>query len=262
MSIIIQGASRGIGFAMTKHAYLNSSYNIIATCRQPEQALEKYKQQLGANFDTDRLQVLPLDITKEDTIQEAAKTISKKHGPRSVRALINCSGILEKPERSFSQLNQELLLKLYLINCVGPGLVYKHFMNLLAESLSEAEQSGSSQSIKLAYPILASISARVGSIEDNRLGGWMSYRCSKSALNMLTRCSSIELANRQRKAISVSLHPGTVHTDLSSSFLANTPKEKVFTPEQSSSYLWSVLNNLKLEDSGFCYAWDGKRIPF
>ena len=109
-------------------------------------------------------------------------------------------------------------------------------------------------------PIFATVSARVGSISDNRLGGWYAYRASKAALNMIIKNLSIEVARKNKKAIIVGLHPGTVDSDLSKPFQKHVAKEKLFSPEFSSEKLLQVLQSLKPDCSGKCFAWDGKEV--
>ena len=110
--------------------------------------------------------------------------------------------------------------------------------------------------------VVASFSARVGSISDNKLGGWYSYRASKAALNMLMKNVSLEYTRRKRPVASVLLHPGTVDTDLSKPFQRNVPEGKLFTKDQCCSYLLQVIDNLSLKDNGKFYAWDGAEIMF
>ena len=133
------------------------------------------------------------------------------------------------------------------LNTTGPALVAKHFLPLLARDRKAA---------------FAALSARVGSIEDNGLGGWYAYRASKAALNMAIKTLSIELARRYPLALCVGLHPGTVDTALSKPFQAGVPQERLFSPAQSARHLLSVLDELTAEDSGKLFAWDGRRIPF
>lgn len=109
--------------------------------------------------------------------------------------------------------------------------------------------------------VFASISARVGSIEDNRLDGWYSYRASKAALNMLLKTFSIELKRLAPSAICVGLHPGTVDTALSKPFQGNVAPGKLFSRAKSAGHLLQVINGLTPADSGAVFAWDGSRIP-
>jgi NAD(P)-dependent dehydrogenase (short-subunit alcohol dehydrogenase family) len=110
--------------------------------------------------------------------------------------------------------------------------------------------------------IFAAISARVGSISDNRLGGWHAYRASKAALNMLIRNFAIELASRNKQAICVALHPGTVDTNLSKPFQAGVTQEKLFTPGHSAAAMLTVLDAATAERTGTLIAYDGQTIPF
>ena len=108
----------------------------------------------------------------------------------------------------------------------------------------------------------SAISARVGSISDNRLGGWYSYRASKAALNQLMRTLSIELARANPNASVATLHPGTVDTDLSKPFQGNVPADKLFTADDSAAQLWRVLDGLTPADTGTLFAYDGSVIPY
>jgi NAD(P)-dependent dehydrogenase (short-subunit alcohol dehydrogenase family) len=110
--------------------------------------------------------------------------------------------------------------------------------------------------------IFAALSARVGSISDNRLGGWHSYRASKAALNMLIKTCSLELAWTHPKALCVTLHPGTVDTRLSEPFQGNVAEEKLFAPERSAAELLTVLDQLESSHTGGLFAWDGQMISF
>ena len=108
--------------------------------------------------------------------------------------------------------------------------------------------------------IFAALSARVGSVSDNQLGGWYAYRASKSALNMIIKSASIEVARKNPKAIIVGLHPGTVDSNLSKPFQHSITNNKLFTPSIAASHLLGVLDNLTSEQTGKCFAWDGSEI--
>ena len=138
------------------------------------------------------------------------------------------------------------LLRDYRINTVGPALVAKHFLPLLPRD---------------RRAVFAALSARVGSISDNRLGGWHSYRASKAGLNMILRNLAVELARSHPQAVVAGLHPGTVATDLSAPFQKGVRPEKLFTPAYSAERLLAVLDGLTPADSGGVFAWDGARIP-
>ncbi len=163
--------------------------------------------------------------------------------------MIVASGYLHQdgngPEKDWRHLSAEELARNFAINATGPALVAKHFLPLLTEE----GRSG-----------FAALSARVGSISDNGLGGWYSYRASKAALNMIIRTLSVELARKKPEAFCVGLHPGTVDTGLSEPFQRNVPEGKLFTPDFAASKLLDTLGKLGPEDSGRCFAWDGQEI--
>ena len=187
-----------------------------------------------------------LDLTNEATIAEAAEALKAK-GP--IDMVLVATGYLHKdgegPEKDWRHLDADELSRNFAINATGPALVAKHFLPLLPEK----GRAG-----------FAAFSARVGSISDNRLGGWYSYRTSKAALNQLIRTYSVELTRKRPHAFCVTLHPGTVDTRLSEPFQRNVPEGKLFTPEYSAERLLEVLASLGPEQSGRCFAWDGQEI--
>ena len=171
---------------------------------------------------------------------------------RVLDLVIVATGILHdgpdlRPEKTWRSLDASALERVYRINTIGPALIAKHLLPSLAPDRKS---------------VFAALSARVGSISDNRLGGWHAYRASKAALNMLIKTFAIELARRNPKALCVGLHPGTVDTKLSRPFQSNVPKPKLFDVDFVASRLLSVLDRLTPEDSGKLFAWDGQRIPF
>lgn len=151
-----------------------------------------------------------------------------------------------QPERRLRELDAESMLEVYRINAVLPALIAKHYLPLLDRNRPT---------------VFAALSARVGSIGDNRLGGWMSYRASKAALNMLLKTLSIEHARSRKRSVIVGLHPGTVDTPLSEPFSGNVPEKQLFTPSQSARYLLDVLAPLRPDDTGSVIAWDGQKVP-
>ena len=190
-----------------------------------------------------------LDLGEEASIAAAASE-AEAAGP--LHLVIVASGLLHdgaalQPEKSWRALDADALLRAYRVNAVGPALAAKHFLPRLDRDRKSA---------------FAVLTARVGSISDNRLGGWHAYRASKAAANMLVRTLSIELARRNPAALCVALHPGTVDTGLSKPFQGGLPEGKLFTAERSAGHLLQVLDGLAPEDSGQLFAWDGQRIPF
>lgn len=188
-----------------------------------------------------RLSRPDLDITDESSIAATAARI----GP--VDAVIVATGLLhdgqQAPEKTYRALDAAALARSFAVNGIGPALVAKHFLPLLPR-----DRRG----------VFAALSAKVGSISDNRLGGWYAYRASKAALNQLIRTASIELRRTHPQAICVGLHPGTVDTRLSAPFQRGVPD--LFTPERSAAALLEVLDSLTPEQSGRLWAWDGREI--
>ena len=189
-----------------------------------------------------------IDIENEDSIRQAAESTKEV----SLDLVIVAAGILHegeklRPETSFKKLNAENMQKVFAINTFGPTLVAKYFLpNLRARHKA----------------VFAALSARVGSISDNRLGGWSSYRASKSALNMFVKTIALEQARRRPQSVVVSLHPGTVATQLSAPFTGRAGNRTVFTPAQSAEFLLEVIDGLTAEDSGGFFAWDGQAIEY
>ena len=188
------------------------------------------------------------DLTDEASVARAAARIGAD-GP--VHLVIIATGVLHGedfgPERSWRELDAQTMANVLALNTIGPALVAKHMLDLMPRD---------------AAAIFAALSARVGSIGDNRLGGWHSYRASKAALNMLVRNFAIELGRKRKQAICVGLHPGTVDTGLSEPFQRGVPDGKLFTPGYSAQKLLGVLGGLIPQQSGFSYAWDGRCIEW
>ena len=151
----------------------------------------------------------------------------------------------ENWKKSFKQISAKNLQKVFNINAIGPALVGKSFIPLL-----DTENPS----------VLSFLSARVGSISDNKLGGWHAYRASKAALNMLIKNFSIELSRTNKLAKVIGLHPGTVDTQLSKPFQRNVSENKLFTPEFAASSMVSVIDNLSDNESGLVFAFDGSKI--
>ncbi|TYJ42604.1 hypothetical protein E1A91_A03G100300v1 [Gossypium mustelinum] len=239
---MVQGASRGIGLEFVKQLLeKNGKGHVIATCRNPTKAtaLLELKNQFA-----ERLNVLPLDVTVESTIEESARSITERYG--SLNLLINASGILSipsvlQPETTLSKVQKSSMMLAYEVNAVGPILVIKHMWPLL--------KVGGLLGTDRDVAVVANISARVSSIGDNRLGGWHSYRSSKAALNQLTKTISVEFERKKDPIACILLHPGTVDTDLSRPFQRNVPAEMLFAKEFSVQKLLNIINNAKQRDN-------------
>ncbi len=227
-SAVVIGASGGIGAAIATALTVSGRFGAV--------------HRLGRSRSGDA----HLDLEDEASIRAAAERVAG--GPAPTLVFV-ATGVLhhgETPERSFKTMTAEHLLRDYRVNTVGPALVAKHFLPLMPRD---------------RRAVFAALSARVGSIGDNRLGGWHSYRASKAALNMVLKNLSIELARSHPQAIVAGLHPGTVDTALSEPFQRGVATEKLFTPEYSAERMLAVLDGLGPSDSGGVFAWDGARIP-
>ena len=190
----------------------------------------------------------PIDIEDEASIERAARSL----GDAPMDLVLVLSGILHagdalQPERRIRELSADKLARVLSVNTIGPALAAKHFL----PRMRRRDKS-----------VFAALSARVGSISDNRLGGWASYRASKAALNQLIRTIAIEHSRQHPQSIVVSLHPGTVDTRLSAPFTSRTPADKLFSPQQSAEFLLKVIDDLQSDDSGGFFAWDGSRIEY
>ncbi len=188
-----------------------------------------------------------LDLTAENSIASAADWLKELNIKPSL--VFVATGMLHSdqkgPEKSMRELDADWMLQTYQINAIGPALVAKHFLPLMPKE----------EIIKFA-----ALSARVGSVSDNRLGGWYGYRAAKAALNMTIRNLSIEWTRKNKRSIIVALHPGTVDTGLSKPFQSNVPPGKLFDSERAALQLLDVLDGLKPVDSGKIFAWDSEEI--
>ncbi len=183
------------------------------------------------------------DLTDEASIARAVAALA---GPYQL--ILDATGGLEvgghAPEKSLAALDPAAMAAQFALNAIGPALLLKHLAPLLPAT---------------GRGVFATLSARVGSIGDNRAGGWISYRAAKAALNQIVRTAAIEIARKRPEAIVVALHPGTVATPLSARYLGRHPS---VTPQAAAANLLGVLDGLTPADSGGFFAWDGRRVPF
>jgi len=194
-------------------------------------------------------------LTRPHRVDPADETALERTADRIAHAgpldmVLIATGMLHgpghRPEKALRDVSAESLHELFHVNTVLPALILKH----MAPLLHRKERA-----------VAAALSARVGSIGDNRLGGWYAYRASKAALNMVIRNAAIETARRNPQAVIVGLHPGTVASDLSAPFQSGVAAGKLFTPDFSAAALLDVLDGLGPQDSGGCFAWDGAPVP-
>jgi NAD(P)-dependent dehydrogenase (short-subunit alcohol dehydrogenase family) len=236
---VVIGASGGIGNALA---------NDLERCKAVSKVFRLSRSSKPSESNSDAW--VHIDLEDEGSIVQAAEEVGRSAG--DLHLVLVATGILHdgdrlQPEKTWRSLSPSALDTALRLNATGPALVAKHFLPLLATKRKSA---------------FAALSARVGSIEDNHLGGWYSYRASKAALNMLIKTMSIELARRNANALCVGLHPGTVDTSLSKPFQGGVSGVTLFSPRRSARHMLNVLDQLSPENSGGVYAWDGGRIPF
>lgn len=187
-----------------------------------------------------------IDLGDEASLQRAVATASTAG---AIRLAIDATGFLHDegvgPEKAWRDLDARNLAHAFAINAIGPALLMKHLLPRLPRA---------------GKAVFATLSARVGSIGDNHLGGWYAYRASKAALNQIVRTASIELARRAPAALCVALHPGTVATDLSAPFAR--PHPDVHAPAQAANHLLAVLDRLDAGNSGAFFDWRGDPVPW
>ncbi|WP_415888952.1 SDR family NAD(P)-dependent oxidoreductase [Neptuniibacter sp. SY11_33] len=237
-NVVLIGATGGIGSALIKHLLQDSDVGHIF-------AFSRLSAEKPIELCNDKVTYGYLDLYSEKSISQLGVLLENVE----LDLVLVCSGLLHddqtQPEKRLSQVNMENFQKLFHINATAPMLIAQQLVPLLN---------------KKRKVVFAVISARVGSISDNRLGGWYGYRASKSALNMLLKTLSIEIQRKLPQSIIVGLHPGTVNTMLSQPFQSKVPADKLFSPEQSTSYLLDVIEGLRPEQSGRIFAWDGAEI--
>lgn len=246
-NILIIGASRGIGLGFIRQLLeREESVKLYATYRQKETAQELFKLQIQYS---NSLKLLQLDITEEEQISNLAKQLKQEIS--ELHLVVNCVGILHedtiKPEKSLRHINTENLLTYFQVNSIATVLLAKQLSPFFRHSHKT---------------VLAAISAKVGSIEDNYLGGWYGYRASKAALNMFLKTISIEYKRTCPHTIVVALHPGTTDTHLSKPFQKNVPPEKLFSVERTVKQLLTIIDNLTENDTGKFFSWDGNCLPW
>jgi NAD(P)-dependent dehydrogenase (short-subunit alcohol dehydrogenase family) len=239
-SALVLGAGQGIGLEFVRQLG-DRCDRLYATYRRSADALTAIANP--------RIVPLPLDITDEAQIAHTIATIQAT--TPTLHWVIYCIGVLHdatlQPEKRLQQLHSDHLLRYFQVNSIGAALVAKHVQPLL----KHGDRS-----------IFAALSAKVGSIGDNHLGGWYGYRASKAALNMFLRTTALEYKRTCPRAIVVALHPGTTDTGLSQPFQRNVPPDKLFPPERTVRQLLAVLDRVQESDSGEFFSWDGSQLPW
>lgn len=247
---LVLGANRGIGLGFVKRFLADDAVSwVYGTYRDRDSSQELFA--LAA--DEPRLRLLALDITEESQIETCLLAIGQelKESGRSLTHVINCVGMLHQgdlqPEKSLRQIDAANLVTYFQVNSIASILLAKHLVPLLKQT---------------DRAIFATLSAKVGSIGDNQLGGWYGYRASKAALNMFMKSIALEYRRSCKGTIVVVLHPGTTDTRLSQPFQRNVAPEKLFSVDRCVEQLSQVMAGLTIGDSGEFFSWDGTRLPW
>ena len=233
-NVAVIGSSGAIGKAFLNQYLKDSSIsNIYAISRT------------HIETNDERIKYIQMDITDEKSVENAAKTIKEKY----LDQIIIATGILHTssfgPEKSIRDISVNKFVEVLTVNAIGPALVGKYFLPLLN---------------KKNKSVMAFLSARVGSISDNKLGGWYSYRASKSALNQVIKNFSIEIRRTNLNAVVIGLQPGTVKSKLSEPFQKNVKEGALISAEESVTKLFKVIEGSYNIESGSLFGWDGKII--
>ena len=247
INAMVVGATQGIGLGFVRALLADRRVKRICCTYRSEETLgelSRLQQEHG-----ERVVCLQLDVTDESQIAAAMRQL--KASCSELHLALYCVGVLHEgdlaPEKSLRHLNSENLLYSFQVNSIGAALLAKHLAPLFKRDTPS---------------IFAAISAKVGSIGDNRLGGWYGYRASKAALNMFMKTIAIEYGRRCPKTIVVALHPGNPDTRLSKPFQDNVPPRQLFSVGHTVNLLLGVMAKLGPEDSGEFYSWNGNRLPW
>lgn len=245
MATVIAGISGAIGSALAlRYLREQPEQTVIGLCRHPEQVPDALQQD-------SRVHLLAWDAS--GSVQSLAESgianLLERYG--GVDDLIYAAGLLHDgqmfPEKRLEDLTADNLARAFQINCIGFGM--------LVQALSRGLRG------KRLKRVVA-VSAKVGSISDNHLGGWYAYRCSKAALNMMVKNLSVELPRRFDPIACVALHPGTTRSALSAPFSQSLASLHVHDPEETADNLFGVIQSLSASDNGRFVSWDGSDLPW
>jgi NAD(P)-dependent dehydrogenase (short-subunit alcohol dehydrogenase family) len=244
---LVVGANRGIGLALVEAQLADPEVRrVIATSRPTSDGRDLERL---AGLHGERLHRVELDVTDASSLASFGHFLRRLDG--GVDSAIHAAGILHedavRPEKSLADCNARHLLRLFEVNSIGPLMV--------ARSLLPAQG-------RRRHFAFAVLSAMVGSISDNRLGGWYGYRASKAALNQIVRTLAIECRLKYPGARILAVHPGTTDTCLSRPFQRNVKPEKLYTPAQTAARILRVVHGAEPAQSGSFLNWDGSEIPW
>ncbi len=255
---VVSGASRGLGLQLSRQLLSRTNGRVLGLVRDSVGA--RGVQDLLDAFGETRFIPLRVDLNDQMRIEQLPCEIDRISEGQGIRLLLNVAAVLgdgvntDGPEKSLSNVNREWLGHSFATNVTNHVMLTKALLPTMAKS------AGANSCCFPPTPAICNLSARVGSIGDNRLGGWFSYRMSKAALNQFTKTTSIQL--KQKKICVISLHPGTVNTDLSKPFQRNVAPHKLFSVEHSADCMLKLLSGLSMQDTGKFFAYDGSQIPW
>ena len=234
--VLVVGASGAIGRAFVDYFSKNNNCLVRAVSRSECHFLQPNVICHRLEFDSEsQWQRLAMQVADCQPLDFVVVASGQLHSEQA------------KPEKSLADVSFEKLQTIFFINTYLPAIVGKCFLPLLA---------------KTQKSVFVVLSARVGSITDNQLGGWYSYRASKSALNMILKTASIEMARRNKQAIVVAMHPGTVDSSLSKPFQRGLPEGQLLSAAESVEHMVLVIEGLQAKDSGGFFAWSGEVIDY
>lgn len=251
--ILVAPSTRGLSLALTRHFLRSTDMPVFATHRNGS-STEVHKSIMSSlgNVDGRRLTLLPMDLSTENSIEGAAAQLSDKlPSDAYLETAIFTGGVLH-PEKNPTDLSELFIQESFRVNVISHLLLIKHFSRFLPST--SHLQNGTSKWVH--------ISARVGSISDNRRGGWYSYRSSKAALNQVIKTFDIQLQMRKAPTICVGIHPGTVKTGLSQEFWNSVPNDKLFEPEFAAGKVIGIINSLTDDHRGRVWDYAGKLVPW
>lgn len=232
LHILVVGAGGGLGKALVAH-YLNEGALVTAWSRRAQPFMhENLEWRTFSDYSNEQLQIEVKQLTELDGV---ISTLGMLHNKDFM------------PEKHLGAVNAEQLRYSFEVNTILPIVLLQQLLPKLPRKRSA---------------FWVQLSAKVGSITDNYLGGWYSYRASKAALNMLLKTASIELGRSHKQLVIAAVHPGTTDTPLSAPFQERLPDDKLYSPEQSAQRIAQVIENLTTEQSGKLLHWDGTELPY
>ncbi len=228
------GINGAIGRAMAEY-WLEQNAEVIGLCR--------------TDFTMQDVDIIKTDYSESDLQRLALQWKKEKC---SFDRIVNAIGVLKTeqitPEKRLKDIDSQSMMSVYQTNTILPTLLIKYFSEFLSK--------------KQSVSVFAHLTAMVGSIEDNRLGGWYSYRASKAALHMIIKTASIEVIRSHKHAAIVAMHPGTTISRLSEPFVGCEPSDKLFTADQTAERLVKLIESFDENDNGGFYHWSGRPLPW